>query len=669
MKNMRIFHLVFLLVFMLAISLQPANGQTTGPGSAPAESTPEPENPSTAAGSAEITPLTISLAGGPDFDSGWVPVPQGQTLTLKHNLGGPSTDNYWVDLDFWNAVSGINQSYYGGADISDTNGHVGAYWKNLTTTSISITRRANDPFAEKVRVRIWTDPAPMGYKNWNYMDRGSYINLTSIVVDPDNYLVDLRFQDTTPGGYGINQRFYGGKDCLSTATDCQANAREGATWFGLGTNKASVFRMNEDTSCNDLYQQFLTKTWVLPKPTYVSAWQEITPGGDFTFTHSIGGNAEDYLVDLDFQSDDPVVGINQIYYGGTRLSTHASRSFPALGSPGDMVGAYWNQLTPSTINVHRNLQDQNADWVRVRIWDFWKPPQANYDSGWFNISPGTMTKYFDLSAAGGSVSNYLVDFQFKNSTGVIHQHYFGMNELSNASDNRVGAYWSHLTNNSIDIVRANEDTSVTQGRVRIWVMPKADVDAVQSVGAGNYWEYGHNLGGLVSNYLIDLEFTSPAYGVNQAAYGGYTTGSKSPLGADKQVGAYWNKLTNSSITIYRLQDDVFASTQVRLRMWRVAKPNYHSGFTSPKVLSHNLYQNPEDYFVSIMFNEGTSVGYNQEYYGGADLLDNSKVGAFWSNLTPMQITVAKEINDGFAGEVDVRIWVTNYYYYWPILKK
>ncbi len=334
MKKMRIVHLAVLLAFMLAASLQPANGQTTETATSPAESSPALESPSNVTDGGEISPLTISLAGGPDYDSSWVPVPQGQTVTLTHNLGGSNTDNYWVALDFKSSDQniGINQIYYGGADISATGGQVGAYWQKLTTTTVSVTRRANDPYAEKVRVRIWTDPAQNLYKYKDHIVRGSHMDYTSIVVDADNYLVDLRFIDANPGGYGINQRFYGAKDCLSDATDCQASTRQGLTWFNLATNQAAVFRTDEDTSCApEANSFFLTKTWMLPKPTYSSGWQPIDVGSDLPLTHSVGGNAEDYLVDLEFKSSNNDIGINHLYYGGARLGAHDPRTFPEYG--------------------------------------------------------------------------------------------------------------------------------------------------------------------------------------------------------------------------------------------------------------------------------------------------------------------------------------------------
>ncbi len=681
MNKMRIFHFVVLLLFLLAVSLQPVAGQSSEPDSKPVDSSPALDTPANAPGDSTITPLTISLGGGPDYDSGWVPIAKGQKLTLKHNLGKANTDYYWVDLDYLNAVSGINQSYYGGADTAE--GQVGAYWTNLTTSTIAVTRRANDPYAEKVRVRIWTDPSQLSYNHWNGIEQGSTATFTSIAVDPDNYLVDLRFNDSNLYGYGINQRFYGGKDCAPGSADCQANAREGANWYSLSGQPnphVSTFRQDEDTSMGQGTAggtQYLFKVWSLPKPTYVSAWQAIPVNGTFTFPHSIGGNADDYLVDLEYKSSIPEIGVNQIYYGGARLGSNMPRTNPIdLGSPNDLVGAYWDNLTSSDITVHRNPQDKYADEVRVRIWDFWKPRPADYDSGWFNTPTGETLKNFDLSSKSGNKDNYLVDFQFKNSSGVIHQHNYGMNQDSQG--NHIGAYWSNLENTSIKLVRAPQDTSVAQGRVRLWVMPKPDVDEVYTLNQGAHWVYQHNLGGSPNNYLVDLEFISTTLGTNQAGYGGYDTGTN----YDQQVGVYWNKLDSRYIDVYRRPDDNNADFLVRLRMWRMAKPNYDSGLVyagaggTTTTLDHNLYQFPDTYFISTLFYNGDSQnGYNQAFFGGADLgikdpqIANDKVGAYWQDLTTSHIKITKEPDDTYAGQVEVRIWVTRFYLYCPSIRK
>ena len=108
--------------------------------------------------------LTRAFSGGPNYDSGWVTLAQNQSKTLVHNLGGSQT-NYVVDMQYRNNVDdGINLRYYGGADFGTApapghvaNNRVGAYWRSLTTESITVYRRPEDSYAEQVRIRIWID--------------------------------------------------------------------------------------------------------------------------------------------------------------------------------------------------------------------------------------------------------------------------------------------------------------------------------------------------------------------------------------------------------------------------------------------------------------------------------------------------------------------------------
>ena len=92
----------------------------------------------------------------PAYDSGWLSINQGQTLTLTHNIGG-SVDNYVVDLQFKHSSLGIHQMYYGFSYYwnGSTNMSYGACWQDLNTTSIKVYRRINEGAAEQIRVRIW----------------------------------------------------------------------------------------------------------------------------------------------------------------------------------------------------------------------------------------------------------------------------------------------------------------------------------------------------------------------------------------------------------------------------------------------------------------------------------------------------------------------------------
>jgi hypothetical protein len=94
-----------------------------------------------------------------------------------------------------------------------------------------------------------------------------------------------------------------------------------------------------------------------PRPAYDSDWVSIAQGDCETLTHGLGGNTDNYVVDLQFKDTDIAInGVHQRYYGGDELSTGSER------------GAYWRLLDNATINVCRQSSDSYAGQIRVRIW-------------------------------------------------------------------------------------------------------------------------------------------------------------------------------------------------------------------------------------------------------------------------------------------------------------
>jgi hypothetical protein len=77
---------------------------------------------------------------------------------------------------------------------------------------------------------------------------------------------------------------------------------------------------------------------------------------EVTLTHNIGGNLDNYVVDMQFKSD-PLVpfGINNLGHG------------LYYNTNGDM-GAYYKKLTTTSIIVYRAVADLTAAKVRIRIW-------------------------------------------------------------------------------------------------------------------------------------------------------------------------------------------------------------------------------------------------------------------------------------------------------------
>jgi hypothetical protein len=97
--------------------------------------------------------LSEPFSTGAEYDSGWKPISQGETLVLTHNLGD-DVEDYMVYMDYKNTSKGINQCYYSGNDFGNLseggtheNDRVGVYWRSLTTTFITLFRRAEDTFA------------------------------------------------------------------------------------------------------------------------------------------------------------------------------------------------------------------------------------------------------------------------------------------------------------------------------------------------------------------------------------------------------------------------------------------------------------------------------------------------------------------------------------------
>jgi hypothetical protein len=98
-----------------------------------------------------------------------------------------------------------------------------------------------------------------------------------------------------------------------------------------------------------------------PGPAWDSGWRAIPACADRVWTHGLGGDVDNYVVDMQFKDTDEdgihfPSGINIIGHGG-----HTDVNDDALG-------AYWRSLTDSSIAVVRYCDAWNADQIRIRIW-------------------------------------------------------------------------------------------------------------------------------------------------------------------------------------------------------------------------------------------------------------------------------------------------------------
>jgi hypothetical protein len=95
----------------------------------------------------------------PAYDSGWIAIDAGESVTFSHGIGG-DPDNYVVDLQFRHTGApslGRHQQWYGGDNVWDDGSyfHLGACWRRLTSEEITVERFAEDNRAPQARVRIW----------------------------------------------------------------------------------------------------------------------------------------------------------------------------------------------------------------------------------------------------------------------------------------------------------------------------------------------------------------------------------------------------------------------------------------------------------------------------------------------------------------------------------
>jgi hypothetical protein len=92
-----------------------------------------------------------------------------------------------------------------------------------------------------------------------------------------------------------------------------------------------------------------------PRPAYNSGWVTLGEDADTVLTHNIGGNVDDYLVDLSFYD--------------VEIAGHHNYAIGGLDSEyGSNHGGYWLNLTNSQITVSSQDDCGWCDKIRVRIW-------------------------------------------------------------------------------------------------------------------------------------------------------------------------------------------------------------------------------------------------------------------------------------------------------------
>jgi len=279
-----------------------------------------------------------------------------------------------------------------------------------------------------------------------------------------------------------------------------------------------------------------------------SPWAPITTGQTITFYHNLGGDPDDYAVELWFRDTDDGLGINRRNYGGMEAN-------------GNWYGAHWQNLTTNTIQVYRQPDDNAADLVRIRIW----VPSAtpDYASPWTVITPGhTITFSHNV---GITATDLTVGLWFSGTTRGIH--HFGFGGLAVDSLTQMwGAHWQNLTTNTVQVFRPPDDTDVEQVRLIVVHGAPPDYDSSwQDIQPGTRVTFTHGLNWSPNMLLVRGECydLSGLLGIHKLFAGG----NHDWFGGGNFRGVNLESLTSNTVTAFRWGDDEFCS-QVRIRIWK-----------------------------------------------------------------------------------------------------
>ncbi len=275
----------------------------------------------------------------------------------------------------------------------------------------------------------------------------------------------------------------------------------------------------------------------ISRNAWSSGWVPLAAGTSRLFLHGLGGDPNDFAVELWFRDTDGDMGIHRYGYGG-------------LEANGNWYGAYWQGLTPLTVRVFRAPDDTAADEVSIVVWRPATPP--DYASGWTDIAPGqTITFSHNL---GITPTELTVAMYFSDTLRGIHHFSYGGLAVDDLQE-MWGGHWHDLLTDTVQVTRHPDDSGVEQVRVVVMHGDPPDYDSLaalggwQDVARGETFTFTHNLNWNPDLLLVRGECYSTTGGIHQWFAGGnhdWFIGWQ---------GSYLKNLTNNTVAVERLADD------------------------------------------------------------------------------------------------------------------
>ncbi|MBU0493633.1 MAG: hypothetical protein KKA73_02840 [Chloroflexi bacterium] len=299
---------------------------------------------------------------------------------------------------------------------------------------------------------------------------------------------------------------------------------------------------------------------------------------------------------------------------------------------------------------------------------------TSWSSGWQPIAAGT-TRVFNHNL-GVDPDNYAVEVWFQETdpnVGINRIAYGGVD----ANGNMIGAYWDHLTSNTISVHRNVQDTAVDSVLARVWIVPPAvpptGYDSGWTTISTGIYTFTHGLNITATDLTVGLWFSSTARGIHHFAYGGLSVN-----GPQLNLGAHWHNLTDNTVQVTRLADDTDVE-QVRVIVVQGDAPDYDSlvdlgdwQFIAPNhsfTFTHNLGWNPNMLLVRGECYDPVTAGINQVWAGGNVQLwgpNPGGKGAHIYGLTADSVTARRWAVDDVCPEMRIRIWRRSVQIYLPL---
>jgi hypothetical protein len=157
----------------------------------------------------------------------------------------------------------------------------------------------------------------------------------------------------------------------SLALRSHNSGKEVMTWTNAGdvgigdTSPDAKLDVNGDLEVSGAYRGNITSSSgsdgaPFPRPAYNSGWVSIEAGETIGLYHNVGGNVDDYVIDLQAKSDPSLFGITNFRTSGEK--------YYHLGSANTETGVMYLQLSLNTIQVVRFQDENEITEIRVRIW-------------------------------------------------------------------------------------------------------------------------------------------------------------------------------------------------------------------------------------------------------------------------------------------------------------